>query len=145
MMLPRLRRKPRKEPRLRKPGQRLKSTKHRAWVRKHECSVGNGPGVLACEGPIHAHHVKTRGAGGGDEWAVSLCAWHHDRFHANGRETFRQTYGVDLEQMAQEFASRSPDKAIREAARAMQSATPVSVRDARAAPATDPDSVGGGR
>lgn len=110
MTLPRLQRKPRKV-KLVKPNGRLRSPKHRAWVRKHQCAVGNA----ICDWRIDAHHVKTRGAGGGDEWCVSLCRYHHQAFHNLGRHT-----GVDLFALAQEFAQGSPDPRIKEAAKTMR-------------------------
>lgn len=111
-MIPPLRRKPKKK-RFVKPGQRVRSPKHMAWVRKHECCAQGH----ACEGIIHAHHVKTRGAGGGDEWCVSLCARHHRLLHDTGRLEFISRYGVDLYTLAREFAEKSPDPKIRDAAK----------------------------
>lgn len=113
-MLPKLRRKERKV-RLKKPGQRLRSAKHLAWVREHYCAVSGD----MHEGGYEAHHVKTRGAGGGDEWAICLCAKHHRQLHDMGRQSFAARHGLHLEVMAQAFAFKSPDPAIREASRTM--------------------------
>lgn len=113
--LPPLRRKV-KRPKLEKPGQPLKSPTHRAWVRRHACSVA------VCTSPtkIHAHHVKSRGAGGGDEWCVSLCALHHHEGDSVlGWQTFGKLYGLDLRELAKAFAEKSPDIAVREAAKRM--------------------------
>jgi len=43
-----------------------------------------------------AHHVKTRGSGGGDDTAVCICTRHHKHFHLIGRKTFATRYGIDL-------------------------------------------------
>jgi len=93
-MLPK-RRKParagiRESPQIRSPG-------HMQWVRtRFECAVAGSGG---CGGAMHAHHVKTRGAGGGDEQVVPLCAIHHDEVH-KGRLTFEARHKVNLDQMA---------------------------------------------
>ena len=116
--LPPLYKKPRRKKRLtgREP---VRSPTHRAWVRRHECVVP------ACNGEYHpeAHHAKTKGAGGGDEWCVSLCRMHHvglGGVHQGGRRTFMERYGIDLEAIAKRFAEASPDQKIREAAKTMR-------------------------
>lgn len=81
---------------------------HRAWVRKHHCSV---PGCLAL--PIECAHVR-RGTDGGtglkpsDHWVVSLCSVHHMEQHRRGERTFEKTYDLDLKKIAEIFARRSP-------------------------------------
>ena len=81
---------------------------HRAWVRRHHCSV---PG---CEGlPIECAHVR-RGSDGGvalkpsDRFAVSLCQAHHAEQHRIGEAAFEQRYAIDLLAIAEAFARRSP-------------------------------------
>jgi hypothetical protein len=70
------------------------------WVcRQFECAVSGKP-TAVCGGINHAHHVTTRGAGGGDEQIVPLCAIHHEEGHRSGWETFERRYNVDLAQMA---------------------------------------------
>ena len=108
-MLPPKLKKPRKQPKARKPGQPYKSPAHLRFVRQHQCSAQ----TELCVGLIHAHHVKTRGAGGGDEWCVSLCAYHHNILHTVGRDTFGERYSIDLTEMARAFARASPDPEIR--------------------------------
>lgn len=94
---------------VREPERRVFLT-HRQYVRRHSCCV---PG---CEdGPIRFHHVKTRGAGGGDETGVSLCETHHVLIHTIGIETFQARFGIDLWALAAEFARKTTDKAMREA------------------------------
>ena len=83
---------------------------HRAWVRKHHCSV---PGCLAL--PIECAHVR-RGTDGGtglkpsDRWVVSLCAKHHMEQHRIGERAFERKYGLDLFELAEAFARRSPQR-----------------------------------
>ena len=112
MTLPRLRQKPRKR-RFIKDGQRVRSAKHLNWVRKHFCAVSDTQHM----GGYEAHHVKTKGAGGGDEWAICLCAGHHREIHDIGRQSFAARHAVDLDVMAREFAEKSPDPRVRAAAK----------------------------
>lgn len=86
---------------------------HQAFVRRHSCCVPN-----CDDGPIRFHHVKTRGAGGGDEYGVSLCEAHHAEIHTIGVETFQERHKVDLWAMAAAFAKTTTDKALRAALRA---------------------------
>ena len=81
---------------------------HRAWVRRHHCSV---PG---CERrPIECAHVR-RGTGGGvalkpsDRWVISLCSFHHAEQHRIGERSFERRHGLDLVELAREFARCSP-------------------------------------
>ncbi len=57
-------------------------------VRERDPAAIAGPRALCCErcgrgGPIHWHHVKSRGAGGSDRSSnrVDLCATCHDLVH----------------------------------------------------------------
>jgi len=58
-------------------------------------AIGKLP-CLACgiEGRTEAHHVKTRGSGGGDDaWnVIPLCALHHQRWHQVGWIAFCRSY-----------------------------------------------------
>ena len=48
---------------------------------------------------VVAHHVKTRGSGGGDGTIVPLCFEHHvgeSGVHPLGVKTFRRKHGIDL-------------------------------------------------
>lgn len=54
------------------------------------------PCVVCGKQDTEAHHVKTRGSGGGDTWAVPMCVEHHREIHAIGINTFQEKYGVDL-------------------------------------------------
>lgn len=97
----------------------IKCPGHLKWVRGHECMclgkmehiiVGDDYMVTPdrCVGRIEAHHSTTRGAGGGDETAVPLCAWHHASGHKMGWTTFQQRFGVDLASTAADLWKRSP-------------------------------------
>jgi hypothetical protein len=81
---------------------------HRAWVRKHSCSV---PGCARM--PIEAAHVRKDTHAGlslkpSDRWVISLCAHHHREQHNVGERAFERRYSIDLAALAQEFARRSP-------------------------------------
>lgn len=81
---------------------------HRAWVRKHHCSVRNCKRI-----PIECAHVRTTANGGmglkpADRWCISLCAWHHAEQHRIGERTFSNKYDFDLAELASEFARSSP-------------------------------------
>lgn len=81
---------------------------HRAWVRRHHCSVQSCNRM-----PIECAHVRT-GADGGtslkpsDKWVISLCVHHHREQHRIGEMSFQARYGLDLRKLAAEFARRSP-------------------------------------
>ena len=81
---------------------------HRAWVRRHRCSVAG------CESlPIECAHVRAGTDGGmslkpSDRWTLSLCREHHAEQHRIGEGAFEERYGLDLVSLAQEFARRSP-------------------------------------
>lgn len=81
---------------------------HRAWVRRHHCSV---PGCL--QRPIECAHVRGGTDGGlsvkpSDRWTVSLCRNHHHEQHQIGERDFQARYRIDLHDLACEFARRSP-------------------------------------
>ena len=84
---------------------------HRAWVRKHKCSV---PGCDRL--PIECAHVRSGTDGGialkpSDKWLVSLCAHHHEEQHRIGEAAFEKQHSIDLKDLSTEFALRSPHRA----------------------------------
>jgi hypothetical protein len=99
---------------------RLRSPSHLAAVRKFLCIAFERK---ECEGKIEACHVRDvapLGHGGAkpdDTFVVAMCRRHHreseKREGAWGREM-----GLDVLALALEFASQSPDRLIREAAKA---------------------------
>ena len=83
---------------------------HRAWVKRHHCSV---PGCRRT--PIECAHVRrgTDGATGmkpSDRWVISLCSAHHREQHVRGERAFEAEYGIDMVALAIEFAWRSPHR-----------------------------------
>ncbi|WP_443025912.1 DUF968 domain-containing protein [Sphingomonas sp. RB1R13] len=83
---------------------------HRAWVRSHYCSI---PGCMSRS--IECAHVR-RGTDGGmalkpsDVWTISLCSNHHEEQHRLGEHRFERKYGLDLRELALNFAKRSPHR-----------------------------------
>jgi len=81
---------------------------HRAWVRKHRCSV------VGCRGlPIECAHVRNGTDGGlglkpSDKWTISLCQSHHHEQHEIGEPAFEARYELSLRELAKEFAKTSP-------------------------------------
>ena len=64
--------------------------------------------------PIECAHVRTGTDGGlalkpSDRWAISLCRGHHREQHQIGEGEFQKRYGIDLYELAIEFARRSPN------------------------------------
>jgi len=57
---------------------------------------------LACKKPgCDPHHIKSRGAGGGDSAnLVPLCRVHHTMIHTYGRRTFEKKFHISLLVMA---------------------------------------------
>jgi hypothetical protein len=50
-----------------------------------------------CDGPIDAHHITSRGAGGKDAGnLVGLCRRAHDQLHQWGAKSFPLAYNIDL-------------------------------------------------
>ena len=94
----------------------LQCPSHRRWVRGFECSIAGkleqlGDGYAKhheCEGRIEAHHVTTKGAGGGDDECVPLCSKAHKQGHDIGWDTFTKKYRVDLKAIAERLWRTSP-------------------------------------
>lgn len=91
--------------------------RHRAWVRKHSCSV---PGCNL--EPIECAHIRTAANSGTGlkppDWdSISLCHDHHFESHQAER-SFEKKYGLDLMAIAHEFARQSPDTEMKEAMKA---------------------------
>ena len=102
--------KPRRRPRMNlRQSDRVECRGHLQWVSGRNCCVKNadfGPGAIACSlGRVDPHHVKTRGAGGGDEQVVPLCRAHHIQLDAPwcGPKSFEAIYKVNLAQLAADY------------------------------------------
>ena len=90
---------------------------HRQWVAGHYCCIAGrvakeGPmagEVHVCEGRIDPHHVKTRGAGGGDEQVAPLCRRAHNQLDSPGwsQPLFERAYSVDLAEVAADLWRKS--------------------------------------
>lgn len=87
---------------------------HRAWIRRHGCSV---PGCDRIG--IEAHHVRKgipdHEAGGTalkphDKWCVPLCREHHQENHDLGPDTFDRKHGIKLFDVAKEAQRLSPHR-----------------------------------
>lgn len=88
---------------------------HRAWVRKHCCSVPECKRL-----PIECAHVRDGTDGGtalkpSDRWCISLCSQHHEEQHRLGERRFAAKYQIDLIALADLFATRSPHLRRRDA------------------------------
>jgi len=83
---------------------------HRAWVRRHHCSVPGCPLL-----PIECAHVRSGTNGGlalkpSDRWVISLCSHHHREQHQLGEASFEDKYSIDLIELAEKFSSLSPHR-----------------------------------
>lgn len=60
--------------------------------------------------PVHAHHVKTRGAGGSDKTCIPLCPLHHQMVHTIGIKTFEKKFELNLEGLIEHYNALYNDK-----------------------------------
>ena len=122
MTLPRRAKRPRmgvKEPTV------IKCPGHLAWVRKRfDCAVAARIPERPCWGGIEAHHVRTRGAGGGDEQVVPLCRGHHAQLDSPAWSStrFEQVYKINMADMAADLWRVSPHRIKYERAKMLESA-----------------------
>lgn len=82
---------------------------HLKWVRGHACAC-SWHFRFACSGRIEAHHQRTRGAGGGDEQAVPLCAFHHALLDSPGwsQKRLEAECNVEFAEIAARLWAKSP-------------------------------------
>ena len=99
-----------------------RSEVHRRFIRQHLCVAWERKD---CAGPIDCCHARDlcphseRGMSlkPPDHWTYPACRKHHRE--AEKRETdFGREYGLDMRGICLGLAAQSPDKAIREAAKA---------------------------
>jgi len=97
----------------------------RKFVRMHECALWNNP-ISPCDidHPIEPAHYRTAANSGagykpGDEWLLPLCRAHHREQHQIGQHAFEQRYGISMRDLALAYARESPDREIRERAKAL--------------------------
>lgn len=89
---------------------------HLKWVRGFHCLASlfarAVPGLIPCGGNIEAHHVRTRGAGGGDEQVVPLCHDHHMQLDSPGwsAKRFEEAYRLHMAETAASLWRQSPHR-----------------------------------
>lgn len=118
-MTPLPKRRKRPKMRVREPSQ-IRCAGHLKWVRGHVCAV-KGVNGHVCEGKIEAAHVR-RGTDGGvgikpsDTWTVPLCSGAHLYQHTVGEATFEREARINMKEVAEGLARRSPHRKKWEAA-----------------------------
>ena len=69
--------------------------------------------IICGRWPSDAHHSISRGSGGGDYYAVSLCREHHSEGHTIGWQTFQSKYELcfneEIVQMLLRYISHISD------------------------------------
>jgi len=56
--------------------------------------------------PVHAHHAKTKGAGGSDKTCLPLCYSHHvgdQGIHFLGKIHFQAKFRVDMDKLVEHY------------------------------------------
>lgn len=101
----------------------IRSAVHRRWLKTFVCAVFNNDGTCDERHAPDVAHVRTPSNGGmgrkpSDEWSVPLCRTHHRRAHQIGDKAFELERGINLAARALEFSRQSPDRQIRDAAKA---------------------------
>lgn len=92
----------------------IRCPKHLQWVRGFECAAWNMVEMNhGCDGKVQAAHTRTGTDGSlskkpGDNWAIPLCAKHHERQHKMGEPAFEHKYGIDMKRIAADLWERSP-------------------------------------
>lgn len=117
MALPSRKFKPRKAIKKRTKPRRVKAIKcrpHLDWVvEEFDCAIKSRVCKVTrlmhfCAGPIDPDHIRTRGAGGGDEQVWPLCRCAHDLRGTIGIDEIQRRYSVDAKEMAAHLWSISP-------------------------------------
>ena len=119
MILPKRRR--RDKMNVREPSQ-IRCPGHLKWVRGHYCAI-KGIDDHVCEGKVESAHVRSGTDGGmgkkpSDIWAIPLCWDAHRYQHAIGEARFEREFGIDMKEIAEGLARKSP--ALRKRARALE-------------------------
>jgi len=112
----------------------LVSPVHRKFIRTFLCSVWKNDGVCDDRHVVDCAHVRTAANSGtgikpSDLYLLPLCRIHHREQHNIGQPAFERKYAAELGNMtltqkAIEFAVASPDRLIREAAKAFMASRP---------------------
>lgn len=82
--------------------ERVHDPEYLKYLRSLPCAVCTALGEKQTS-RSEAHHVKSRGAFGGDDTAVSCCTRHHKAWHLMGRRSFKARFGVDLLAVAKQL------------------------------------------
>jgi hypothetical protein len=84
----------------------LEGYDHGNHIRTLPCAV-----PVCWAGPVHAAHVKSRGAGGTWRDLVPLCMYHHREYddRLGSPRRFMEKYDVDLVALAKNLADLVPD------------------------------------
>jgi len=100
----------------------IRSASHKAFIRRQQCvcAAFNHP-KYPCGGPKVAAHFRTATGGGmglkpADQFIFCVCDAHHRLQHQVGEAEFQKMFGLNLRIICRDFARRSPDQRIREAA-----------------------------
>lgn len=102
----------------------LRSAAHRKFIRTRLCAAWQLGGCVGKVEVAHCRDVAPNGHGGprpGDEWCIGLCRKHHREAEKRERAWGAET-GIDVRELCIEYAEKSPDKTIREAAKSHRSA-----------------------
>lgn len=99
---------PKRIPKERNRTERWRSAAHCSFVRSHHCCVPDCNRM-----PIEVAHVRSGSDAGmgrkpSDYFTISLCRDHHAQQHRMGEASFGKAYGIDLHELADEFAKASP-------------------------------------
>lgn len=94
----------------RESADKVRNQKHRAWVRSHACILWERK---ECDGRIDCAHVKTGNGAtsrskASDSKCLPLCRAHHEIQTRIGEGRFELKFGIDMNAIADKFASISP-------------------------------------
>lgn len=92
---------------------KIRSPRHRAWIRKHRCILWNWHDVHECQGPVECCHVKsgngaTNRSKASDAKTIPMCRRLHDEQTRMGEARFQLKYGIDMNAYADAYAKASP-------------------------------------
>ncbi len=94
---------------------RLRSPKHRAFIRSRLCILFDRGG---CEGKVECCHARSvspeigMGMRPSDIWCFGACRKHHRESESREIE-FGKEHGLDLRLICLEYAAQSPDHAVK--------------------------------
>jgi hypothetical protein len=93
---------------------------HKAWIESQPCMIRTFECFpkADCQGDIVSAHIRTAANSGTGlkppQWdTVPLCTHHHGLQHQKGQPEFARLCGLNLLPVAQGYAERSPDEAMK--------------------------------